>query len=101
MIRKSLPILALAALMGGCSAMPPAHQIDYRCDNGYTLRVELDEQQARIHLHDRTLILPRRPDMQGERYVSDDRQQLFLRKGNQAVLAVSAGHGMLRCTEVP
>jgi len=101
MIRKGLPVLALTALMGGCSAMPPARQIHYRCDNDYHLRVELDGQQARIHLHDRTLVLPRHPDMKGERYVSNDRRQLFLRKGNQAVLAVSAGHGMLRCTELP
>ena len=101
MIRKSLPVLALAALMGGCTEMPATRQIHYRCDNGYALHVELDEEQARVHLDERTLVLPRRPDMQGERYVSDDRQQLFLRKGDQAVLAVSAGHGMLSCTELP
>ena len=55
--------------------------------------------QARIVLMDKILILPRRPDMKGERYVSDDRQTLFLRKGKHAVLAISAGHGVLKCTE--
>lgn len=85
--------------LAGCATVDDRHRIDYLCDNGYRLHVELDDQQARIFMHDRTLVLPRRPDMKGERYVSDDRQRLFLRKGNHAVLAISAGHGMLRCAQ--
>ncbi len=100
MIRAALLFPVVFSLVSCTTANPP-RSIDYRCDNDYPLRVELDGQQARIYLHDRTLVLPRRPDMKGERYVSDDRQQLFLRKGTRAVLAVSAGHGILRCSEVP
>ncbi|WP_041068271.1 MliC family protein [Thiolapillus brandeum] len=95
-----LTLLPLIVSLTGCATVDDRQRIDYLCDNDYRLHVELDDEQARIFMHDRTLVLPRRPDMKGERYVSDDRQQLFLRKGNHAVLAISAGHGMLRCTRI-
>jgi membrane-bound inhibitor of C-type lysozyme len=99
MARPIPPVLLLLPLIGSCSGTPPVRHIDYQCDNGYRMRVDLSEDRARVILHDRTLELPRQPRMKGERYLSKDRQNLFLRKGKSAVLAVSAGHGMLRCTE--
>ncbi|HDK37590.1 MAG TPA: hypothetical protein ENG92_01045 [Thiolapillus brandeum] len=93
-------IITALLLAIALSASADDTMLQYQCDNDYALRVELNEKQARVFLHDRTLELPRQKDMKGERYLSNDRQALFLRKGRNAVLAVSAGHGMLRCTEV-
>jgi len=87
------------SLLSGCATQNKTISIDYRCDNDFAFRAEFDEQQVRLFLPDKTLTLPRRPGMKGERYVSDDRQTLFLRKGDNAVLAVSAGHGVLRCKQ--
>ncbi|WP_456372124.1 MliC family protein [Thiolapillus sp.] len=99
MIRlHSIPLLLLFAV-GGCSSAPPPRHIDYQCDNDYRMQVELSAHSARVILHDRILDLPRQPQMKGERYISQDRQTLLLRKGKNAVLAVSAGHGILRCRE--
>ncbi len=96
----SLSLLLVLSLLTGCATQSKTSSIDYRCDNDFALRAEFDEQQVRLFLPDKTLTLPRRPDMKGERYVSDDRQTLFLRKGENAVLAVSAGHGVLRCRQI-
>ncbi|WP_457673378.1 MliC family protein [Thiolapillus sp.] len=94
-----LLLLFLPAL-GACADTEPVQRIQYLCDNDYPMQVELMQDRARVILHDRTLELPRQPQMKGERYLSKDRQTLLLRKGRSAVLAVSAGHGMLRCKEV-
>jgi membrane-bound inhibitor of C-type lysozyme len=96
---RSLLLLLILSLLAGCATQSKTTSIDYRCDNDFAFRAEFDEQQVRLFLPDKTLTLPRRPDMKGERYVSDDRQTLFLRKGENAVLAVSAGHGVLRCKQ--
>jgi membrane-bound inhibitor of C-type lysozyme len=93
-----LPLLFLP-VTGGCSGTGEVQRIEYQCDNDYRMQVELTADKARVILHDRTLELSRQPQMKGERYLSEDHQNLFLRRGNSAVLAVSAGHGMLRCTE--
>lgn len=92
--------LLIISLPAGCATPDDSRTIHYQCDNDYQLRLELNDRHASVFLHDRTLELSRAPDMKGERYLSDDRKTLFLRKGENAVLAVSAGHGMLRCTEV-
>ncbi|WP_456405172.1 MliC family protein [Thiolapillus sp.] len=97
---RSLLLLLVLSLLTGCATQSKTTRIDYRCNDDFAFGAEFDEQQVRLFLPDKTLTLPRRPDMKGERYVSDDRQTLFLRKGDNAVLAVSAGHGMLRCTEI-
>ena len=105
MIKKNIPLpWIVAALLGGNSfasdGLPQDwQQLSYQCDGNIFLHVSLSAQQARITLNDRKFTLPRRSDMKGERYLSDDRQTLFLRRGRNAVLAVSAGHGVLRCTE--
>jgi len=101
--RTCLPLLTAMGLTA-CSSFAETGSektvtLSYQCDGDIPLIVDLAQTQARVVLKDRIFILPRRPDMKGERYVSDDRQTLFLRKGDNAVLAVSAGHGVLRCRQ--
>ena len=101
--RTCLPLLTAMSLTA-CSLFAGTGPektvtLSYQCNGNIPLTVDLTQTQARVVLKDKIFVLPRRSDMKGERYVSDDRQTLFLRRGKDAVLAIGAGHGMLRCTE--
>ncbi|HEC06307.1 MAG TPA: hypothetical protein ENJ12_05625 [Thiolapillus brandeum] len=101
--RTCLPLLTAMGLTA-CSLFAgtgPENTVtlSYQCNGNIPLTVDLTQTQARVVLKDKIFVLPRRSDMKGERYVSDDHQTLFLRKGDNAVLAVSAGHGVLRCRQ--
>jgi membrane-bound inhibitor of C-type lysozyme len=102
MIKFFLPAILVTTLTACSSLEPekPSTAIGYSCGNDFSFSAELNPQQATLLLPDQTLKLPRMKDTKGERYLSKDRKILFLRKGENAVLATGAGHHILRCKEV-
>ncbi|WP_456377560.1 MliC family protein [Thiolapillus sp.] len=105
MTRKHYLLLALSSVLGACNSMPehdnrPHLQVlAYECDNNISFTAYISDSQAQLFLPEKTLTLPRMADTKGQRYISEDRKILFLRKGENAVLASGTGHGMLRCKQ--
>ncbi|WP_457670031.1 MliC family protein [Thiolapillus sp.] len=106
MTRKHSLLLILASALGACSNMPSKEDMQqqqmltYECDNNFGFTAYISDSQAKLLLPEKTLTLPRMADTKGQRYISEDRKILFLRKGENAVLASGAGHGMLRCKQI-
>ncbi len=96
----------IAIALTACNSMPgndnaPQLQtLTYECSGNFSFTAYVSDSQAQLFLPEKTLTLPRMADMKGQRYISEDRKILFLRKGDNAVLATGAGHDMLRCKQV-
>lgn len=99
-----LPVIAIA--LTACNSMPdnnsaPQSQtLTYECGDDFGFTAHVTDSQAQLFLPGKTLSLPRMADMKGQRYISEDRKILFLRKGDNAVLATGSGHDMLRCKQL-
>ncbi len=104
MTRKHYLFLVLSSALNACNSMPGKDDtqqqiLTYECSNDFRFTAHISDGQAQLFLPDKTLTLQRMDGTKGQRYLSEDRNTLFLRKGDNAVLATSAGHGMLRCKQ--
>ncbi len=103
-MRNKLLFLTVVSgsILTACSGLPQkttSTTLNYSCGENFSFTAQLTANQATLLLPDRTLVLPRMSDTKGERYLSEDRKILFLRKAENAVLATGAGHNMLRCKQ--